>query len=79
MSEVPDSHELARQIVALEEPMNTVQAECRTDIARLAEDAANRDSRRAVSDFTARVWMIALTLAGLAASTTILGVLISHS
>ena len=63
MSEAPDCHELARQIVALEGRMNTHQAEYRTDIARLGEDMAKRDAKKAESDYHARVWMIALFLA----------------
>ncbi len=35
--------ELAKQFVALEERMNTRQAEYRTDIARLAEQLAQRE------------------------------------
>ncbi len=37
-------HELAKQIAALEERMNTKQAEYKTDIARLAEQIAKRDN-----------------------------------
>lgn len=49
-----DDHELARQIAVLKERMNTMQAEYRTDIARLAEDMAKRDAARSVRDATAR-------------------------
>ena len=38
-------HDLEKQHVALEERMNTKQAEYKTDIARLAEDAAKRETR----------------------------------
>ncbi len=37
MSGEPDIHHLAQQFAVLEERMNTMQAEYRTDIARLAE------------------------------------------
>ena len=45
MSEPPSVHDLARQLAVLEERMNTMQAEYRTDIARLAEDMAKRETR----------------------------------
>ena len=39
----PTAHELARSLSVLEERMNTKQAEYKTDIARLAEQIAQRD------------------------------------
>ncbi len=39
----PNPHELALRLAVLEERMKTMQAEYKTDIARLAEDAAKRD------------------------------------
>ena len=45
MSELPSNPGLARQLAVLEERMKTMQAEYRTDIARLAEDNAKRETR----------------------------------
>ena len=45
MSDTPDTHGLARQLAILEERMKTMQSEYRTDIARLAEDMAKRETR----------------------------------
>ena len=45
MSATPDTHGLAWQLAVLEERMKTMQAEYRTDIARLAEDMAKRETR----------------------------------
>ena len=47
MSETPDIHQVTRQVAVLEERMKTMQAEYRTDIARLAEDMAKRDASAA--------------------------------
>ncbi len=44
--------------------MNTMQAEYRTDIARLAESISERDARKAESDANARWWQMAIILAG---------------
>ena len=44
--------------------MNTMQAEYRTDIARLAEDMAKREVRRTEREATARWWQTAIMLAG---------------
>ena len=60
-----DYADLAAKVVALEERMNTRQAEYKTDIARLAEDAAKRETRLIVT-------MAALVVAAVA----ILGLLI---
>ena len=49
MSDMPDNHELARRLAVLEERMKTMQAEYRTDIARLAEQIAQRDARLIVT------------------------------
>lgn len=43
MADGPTPHELSERIVRLEERMKTMQAEYKTDIARLAEDIAKRD------------------------------------
>ena len=53
------------QLARLEERMNTVQAEYKTDIARLAEDAAKRDKQ---STFM----IVGVLLGSLALATTIL-------
>ena len=45
MSEAPDLHLLARQLVVLEESMNTTKAEYHMDIARLAAEMAERDAQ----------------------------------
>ena len=57
--------------------MNTMQAEYRTDIARLAEDmakrdaeAAKRDAQKAERDATARWWQTAVILAGIGIAAT---------
>ena len=60
-----DHVDLAAKVAALEERMNTRQAEYKTDIARLAEDAAKRETRLIVT-------MVGLVIAAV----TILGVLI---
>ena len=46
MSGTPDIHGLARQQAVLEERMKTMQAEYQTDIGRLAEDMARRETRQ---------------------------------
>ena len=53
MSEVANDHQLAQHVAVLEERMNTMQAEYRTDIARLAEDMAKRDAEAAKRDAAA--------------------------
>ena len=45
----PNVHDLAVQMAALEERMKTMQAEYKTDIARLAEDNAKRETRLLIS------------------------------
>ena len=40
---------LATKVSALEERMNTIQQEYKTDIARLAEDAAKRETRMLIA------------------------------
>ncbi|MCY3981453.1 MAG: hypothetical protein OXE76_16320 [Alphaproteobacteria bacterium] len=47
MTDGPTPHELSERIARLEERMKTMQAEYKTDIARLAEDNAKRDARLA--------------------------------
>jgi len=44
-SEAMDPVELNERVARLEERMKTMQAEYRTDIARLAEDMAKRETR----------------------------------
>ena len=46
MTDGPTPHELSERIARLEERMKTMQAEYKTDIARLAEDMARRDAAR---------------------------------
>ena len=59
---------LALQLARLEERMKTMQAEYKTDIARLAEDNAKRETR------------LIVTIAGLVvAAVAVLGVLIRWS
>ena len=77
MSDALDTHALARQIAVLEERMNTMQAEYRTDIARLAEDMASREAARAEReaaraerDSNARWWQTAILIAAIAALLT---------
>ena len=72
MSEAPDSHELARQLVALEGRMNTHQAEYRTDIAKLAASIAERDANKARHDSQERWWQTAIILAGIGVAVTII-------
>lgn len=64
MSE-PTVHDLAKQHAVLGERMNTKQAEYKTDISRLAEDMAKRETRFLLAVFG----MVAL-------ATAILGFLI---
>lgn len=45
----PNVHDLAVKMAALEERMKTMQAEYKTDIARLAEDNAKRETRLLIS------------------------------
>ena len=52
-------HELSEKHAVLEERMNTKQAEYKTDIARLAEDMAKRETRNLLAIFG----MIALAVA----------------
>ncbi|MCY4260179.1 MAG: hypothetical protein OXC91_07950, partial [Rhodobacteraceae bacterium] len=59
----PDRHDLARQIVRLEERMETKQAEYRTDIARLAETMANWKTDMAQRDKDNLRWSIGLWVA----------------
>ena len=56
--------------------MNTVQAEYRTDIARLAEDMAKREVQRTEREATAHRWQTAIAtvviLAGIGVATTVI-------
>ncbi len=58
-----DLHELARQGVALEDRMNTKPAEYRTDIARLAEQMAQRDKDNL--RWTIGLWVAAIIILGI--------------
>ena len=46
----PTLNQLARELTALQEKMNTHQAEHRTEIGRLAKNMAERDARRTEHD-----------------------------
>ena len=75
----PTNSELARQFAVLEERMNTKQAEYKTDIARLAEQMAQRDTDAAKRDTEGakRETRIILAVFGIVAlATAILGFLI---
>ena len=75
----PTITDLARQLAALEERMNTKQAEYKTDIARLAEDMAKRDTDAAKRDTDAakrETRLILAVFAIVALATAILGFLI---
>ena len=72
MSGAPDDHGLARQVAVLEERMKTMQAEYKTDIGRLAEDMAKRDTETAKRETRIIVTMVGLFVAAV----TVLGVLI---
>ena len=72
MSDAPDNHELARQLAVLEERMKTMQAEYRTDIARLAEDMAKHNVEAAKRE--TRMLLAVAAMIGLAVA--ILGFLI---
>lgn len=54
----PTPHELSERIARLEERMKTMQAEYKTDIARLAEDQAKRDKDNLR-------WMVGLWIAAI--------------
>ena len=49
MTDGPTPQELSERIARLEERMKTMQAEYKTDIARLAEDMAKRETRLIVA------------------------------
>jgi len=63
-----DPVELNERVARLEERMKTMQAEYRTDIARLAEDNAKRDAASAKRE----TWML-ITVSGLIIATATLG------
>lgn len=65
----PCTVELAAKLAVLEERMKTMQAEYKTDIARLAEDIAKRDR-----DNTR--WMVGLWAAAVVVIIAVLGFLI---
>jgi len=70
MGDAPDIHALSERIAVLEERMNTMHAEYRTDVARLAEDMAKRDAARSERDATARWWQTVILIAAIAALIT---------
>ena len=49
MTDGPTPQELSERLARLEERMKTMQAEYKTDIARLAEDMAKRETRLIVA------------------------------
>ena len=68
MTDGPTPHELSERIARLEERMKTMQAmqaEYKTDIARLAEDMAKRDIEAAKRDKDNLRWMIGLWIAAI--------------
>ncbi len=78
-----DHADLAAKMAALEERMNTRQAEYKTDIALLAKEAAERDREAAKRE--ARLereirnglrWQIGFTLGGIAIAVALIGILI---
>ncbi len=56
--------------------MKTMQAEYKTDIARLAEDIAKRDTETARRDKANIQWMIGMAVAGVLLIIGVLGFLI---
>jgi len=76
MGDAPDNHALSERIAVLEERMKTMQADYRTDIARLAEDMAKRDkgNQRWVVGFG--IAQIAITIAAIGGGVAFLGILI---
>ncbi len=56
------THDLAVKMAALEERMKTMQAEYKTDIARLAEDIAKRD--RDNTRWMVGLWIAAIVVLG---------------
>ena len=64
-----DDETLAVQLARLEERMNTMQAEYKTDIARLAEDMARRDADASKRE-TMRAWTTIGTMIGVVALAT---------
>ncbi len=68
----PGTVEMAAKLAVLEERMKTMQAEYKTDIARLAEDNAKRDAEAAK-----RETRLIVTIAGLLAfAVAVLGLMI---
>ena len=56
----PTLHELALKLSVLEERMKTAQSEYKTDIARLAEDNAKRETRLILALVSVAVFAIAI-------------------
>ena len=67
---------LAVQMARFEERMKTMQAEYKTDIARLAEDNAKRETRLIAAIAGRERWLIGIMGIMLALSVAVLGVLI---
>ena len=62
MTDGPTPHGLSERIARLEERMKTMQAEYKTDIARLAEDLAKRDKDNL--RWTIGLWIAAIVVLG---------------
>ena len=71
-----DHADLAAKVAALEERMNTRQAEYKTDIAMLAKESAERDARLEREIRNGLRWQIGFTLGGIAIAVALLGILI---
>ena len=72
MSEAPDNHQLARQLVVLEERMNTHQATYETALERLERRMAERDAEAAKRDKDNLRWQVGLWIAAV----VIIGILV---
>jgi len=77
MSDIPDNHALSERLAVLEERMKTMQADYRTDIARLAEDMAKRDAARSERDATARWWQTTIIIGAVAIALGVAGLIFS--
>ncbi len=77
MSDVPDNLALSERLAILEERMKTMQADYRTDIARLAEDMAKRDAARSERDATARWWQTTIIIGAVAIALGVAGLIFS--
>ena len=73
MTSGPDIHDLARHVAVMEKSMETMQAEYRTDIARLAETMAQRDAEAARRDKDNLRWTVGFGIAQTLVTVAILG------